>query len=50
MSEDYKGYRDPVLSILKRYEAFVWSDVTIRTSKGEFAGLILPVILPAYLS
>ncbi len=42
MNEDYKGYRDPTLSVLKKYDATVWSDVTIRTTKGEFSGLILP--------
>lgn len=42
MSEDYKGYRDPALSVLKRFDATVWSDVTVKTERGEFAGLILP--------
>ncbi len=40
--EAYKGYRDPALAVLKRFEAKVWSDVTIRTDSGEFSGLILP--------
>ncbi|MBA4377637.1 MAG: Glu-tRNA(Gln) amidotransferase GatDE subunit D [Gemmatimonas sp.] len=40
--EDYKGYRDPALSVLRRFEALVWSDVTVRTDRGEFRGLILP--------
>ena len=42
MSEDYKGYRTPTLDVLQRFEAPVWSDVTVRTERGEFAGLILP--------
>ncbi len=42
MSEDYKGYREPTLAVLKRFAAPVWSEVTIRTERGEFAGLILP--------
>jgi len=42
VSEDYKGYRDPTLPVLKKFNATVWSDVTIRTTKGEFSGLILP--------
>ena len=42
MSEDYKGYRDPALSVLKKFDATVWSDVTVKTTRGEFAGLILP--------
>ncbi len=41
-NEDYKGYRGPALELLQRFEALVWSDVTLKTSKGEFAGLILP--------
>ena len=41
-NEDYKGYRDPALAVLKKYDALVWSDVTIRTDRGEFRGLILP--------
>jgi len=42
VSEDYKGYREPTLAVLKRFAAPVWSEVTIRTERGEFAGLILP--------
>ncbi|MBC8425317.1 Glu-tRNA(Gln) amidotransferase subunit GatD [bacterium] len=42
MNEDYKGYRDPALAVLKRFEAPVWSEVTVQTERGEFAGLILP--------
>jgi len=42
VSEDYKGYRTPTLDVLQRFEAPVWSDVTVRTERGEFAGLILP--------
>jgi len=41
-NEDYKGYRDPALAVLRKYDALVWSDVTIRTDRGEFRGLILP--------
>jgi glutamyl-tRNA(Gln) amidotransferase subunit D len=42
VSEDYKGYRDPALSVLKRFDAPVWSEVTVRTERGAFDGLILP--------
>lgn len=41
-NEGYDGYRGPSLAKLKEYEALVWSDVTIATTKGEFAGLVLP--------
>ncbi len=40
--EDYKGYRDPTLALLRRFGAPVWSEAVIRTSRGDFAGLILP--------
>jgi glutamyl-tRNA(Gln) amidotransferase subunit D len=42
MSEEYKGYRDPGLGVLKRFGVKVWSDVEISTPKGVFKGLILP--------
>ena len=41
-NEDYKGYRGASLETLQRFEALVWSDVTVKTTKGDFAGLILP--------
>lgn len=39
---DYQGYRTPALEVLEKYEAQVWSDVTITTDTGNFDGLILP--------
>jgi len=41
-NEDYKGYRGAALAKLQTFQAMVWSDVTVATDKGEFAGLILP--------
>lgn len=41
-SQEYKGYRDKGLDILKRYGVKVWCDVEIETTKGNFEGLILP--------
>jgi glutamyl-tRNA(Gln) amidotransferase subunit D len=38
----YRGYRDPALAVLKRFGVQVWSDVKVETTRGEFAGLILP--------
>lgn len=38
----YKGYREPGLSVLKKYGVSVWDRVEIDTSKGIFKGLILP--------
>jgi glutamyl-tRNA(Gln) amidotransferase subunit D len=43
MSDDrYKGYREPVLGVMKKFDTTVWSVVTVRTSRGEFRGLVLP--------
>lgn len=43
MADDkYKGYRGPVLSILKNFNVYVWSDVEVKTTKGTFSGVILP--------
>ncbi len=40
--EDWKGYRPPTLGVLQEHGAMVWSQVTIHTTRGDFAGLILP--------
>jgi glutamyl-tRNA(Gln) amidotransferase subunit D len=42
MSEDYKGYRNPALNILKKNNVRVWSEVKMQTTRGLFSGLILP--------
>ncbi len=39
---DFKGYRPPTLDLLQRLNAPVWSQVTLRTTRGDFSGLILP--------
>ena len=39
---DFKGYRGEALETLKKYGAYVWSDVELITDDGSFAGLILP--------
>ncbi|HKJ80818.1 MAG TPA: Glu-tRNA(Gln) amidotransferase subunit GatD [Ignavibacteriaceae bacterium] len=41
-NNDFKGYRGAALETLKKYDAFVWSDVELITDDGSFAGLILP--------
>jgi len=38
----YKGYRGRALEVLSHFQAAVWSDVKITTTKGEYAGIILP--------
>jgi glutamyl-tRNA(Gln) amidotransferase subunit D len=40
--EKYKGYRDPALGVLKEQHVGVWSDVEVETTKGRYAGIILP--------
>jgi len=40
--ERFKGYRGPALEVLTRFGVGVWEDVWLRSSKGEFRGLILP--------
>lgn len=42
MADQYKGYRGPARDVLNNFQAIVWSDVQITTSKGEFTGIILP--------
>lgn len=42
MSDLYKGYREPALSVLKENKVQVWSDVEMMTSRGSFKGIILP--------
>jgi glutamyl-tRNA(Gln) amidotransferase subunit D len=43
MTDDvYKGYRDPLLAVMKKFEIPVWSEVIARTTRGEFSGLVLP--------
>jgi len=38
----YRGYRGPCLDLMKRMGFKVWSEVVMRTSRGEFEGLVLP--------
>jgi glutamyl-tRNA(Gln) amidotransferase subunit D len=43
MSDDtYKGYRGEGRAVLERFDAPVWSDVEIESTRGRFRGLILP--------
>ncbi|MDK9701440.1 MAG: asparaginase domain-containing protein, partial [bacterium] len=42
MSDDYKGYRGEALAALQKFQAMVWCDVDMQTSKGTFTGVILP--------
>ncbi len=42
MSDLYKGYRDNALECLKRFETGVWYDVEVKSTRGNFTGIILP--------
>ncbi len=42
MNNEYKGYREPAISVFKKNKVRVWSDVIMNTRRGEFKGLILP--------
>ncbi|MCP3916187.1 MAG: Glu-tRNA(Gln) amidotransferase subunit GatD [bacterium] len=41
-ADDFPGYREPTLSILRRFDTPVWSDIRAHTTRGLFEGLILP--------
>ena len=38
----FKGYKENVITILKKFNARVWSDIEIETNKGTFTGVVLP--------
>jgi glutamyl-tRNA(Gln) amidotransferase subunit D len=40
--ERYKGYREPCLAVLKRFDVTVWCEVRAHTTRGDFEGLLLP--------
>ena len=42
LEESYKGYREPCVSLMKRFGVTVWCEVKMETTRGEFEGLILP--------
>ncbi len=43
MTDDrFKGYRGPAREALTRFGVGVWEDVWLRSTRGEFRGLILP--------
>jgi glutamyl-tRNA(Gln) amidotransferase subunit D len=41
-NDSYKGYRGAALAMLKNFSVRVWSEVVVQSSRGEFAGIILP--------
>jgi glutamyl-tRNA(Gln) amidotransferase subunit D len=42
MSDPYKGYKGPARNILEKFEVRVWSEVDIKSTRGDFTGFILP--------
>lgn len=40
--EDFKGYRDPMRSVMQQNGITVWSQIVAKTSRGTFSGLVLP--------
>ncbi len=40
--EDEKGYREPMLGVMRRFGVTVWSEIRARTTRGDFEGLVLP--------
>ncbi len=43
MSDDrFKGYRDPCRALMEREGVTVWCEVEAETTRGNFAGLLLP--------
>jgi glutamyl-tRNA(Gln) amidotransferase subunit D len=42
MSETFKGYKGDGLAALKKFSVRVWSETEIKTSRGDFNGIILP--------
>ncbi|MCO6472862.1 MAG: Glu-tRNA(Gln) amidotransferase subunit GatD [Melioribacteraceae bacterium] len=40
--KSFKGYSGKALSVLQKFNAPVWSDVELITSKGNYKGIILP--------
>jgi glutamyl-tRNA(Gln) amidotransferase subunit D len=42
MSDMFEGYKGEALAILKQFNARVWGETLVKTSRGEFEGIILP--------
>lgn len=42
VSDFFKGYKGKALEILKSFNTRVWSESTVKTTRGDFKGVILP--------
>ncbi len=41
-NDEYKGYKGRALETLQRFEAKVWSETAVSTTRGDFRGIVLP--------
>jgi glutamyl-tRNA(Gln) amidotransferase subunit D len=41
-TDAFKGYKGKSLSALKNFNVRVWSDAVVKTTRGDFEGIILP--------
>jgi len=42
MIDIFKGYKGKAVEILKKYKIRVWGDVEVKTTRGNFSGIVLP--------
>ena len=42
MADLFKGYKGAALQTLKRFNVRVWSEAQVKTSRGDFEGIVLP--------
>jgi glutamyl-tRNA(Gln) amidotransferase subunit D len=42
MLDIFKGYKGRALEVLKSFQARVWGETTVETTRGRFQGIILP--------
>lgn len=42
MSDNFKGYKGKALDVLKNFNMRVWGEAIVKTTRGDFRGVILP--------
>jgi glutamyl-tRNA(Gln) amidotransferase subunit D len=42
MNDMFKGYKGRALELLKKYNIRVWSEAHLKTTRGDFKGIVLP--------
>ena len=42
MIDIFKGYKGAAVDILKKHNIRVWGDVEVKTTRGDFSGIVLP--------